>query len=61
MVVLSPHFDDAIFSLGQHLIDWIKQGKKIKVINVFTKKIDKGRESNDNGFFGVRNGELGSS
>ena len=47
MVVLSPHFDDAIFSLGQHLIDWIKQGKKIKVINVFTKKIDKGRESND--------------
>ena len=46
MVVLSPHFDDAIFSLGQHLIDWIKQGKKIKVINVFTKKIDKGRESN---------------
>ena len=37
VVVLSPHLDDAVFSLGQHLIEWIEQGKKIKIINIFTK------------------------
>lgn len=47
MVVLSPHFDDAIFSVGQHLIDGVKEGKKIKVINIFTKEIDKYRNKSD--------------
>ena len=37
MVVLSPHLDDAVLSLGQHIIEWKKEGKRIKVITVFTK------------------------
>lgn len=36
VVVLSPHLDDAVFSLGQHLIDWRGCGKKIKVVNIFS-------------------------
>ena len=34
-LILSPHPDDAVFSLGQHLINWTKSGKTIKIINVF--------------------------
>lgn len=37
IVVLSPHLDDAVLSLGQHIIKWKKEGKKIKVVTVFTK------------------------
>lgn len=37
IVVVSPHLDDAILSLGQHLVRWKKEGKKLKVITVFTK------------------------
>lgn len=35
--ILSPHLDDAVLSLGEHIINWKKQGKKIVVITVFTK------------------------
>jgi LmbE family N-acetylglucosaminyl deacetylase len=37
IIVLSPHMDDAVLSLGQHIINWKKQGRDIKVVTVFTK------------------------
>lgn len=37
IVVLSPHLDDAVLSLGSHIIKWKKEGKKIKVITVFNR------------------------
>lgn len=37
IVVLSPHLDDAVLSLGSHIIKWKKEGKKVKVITVFNK------------------------
>ncbi len=29
--------DDAVLSLGQHILEWKKQGKKVRVVTVFTK------------------------
>lgn len=37
VIVFSPHFDDAILSMGGLLSHFVKSGKNIKVINVFTK------------------------
>lgn len=37
ILVLSPHLDDAVLSLGSHIIKWKKEGKKIKVITVFNR------------------------
>jgi len=37
LVVLSPHLDDAVLSLGQHILKWKKEGKKVKIITIFTK------------------------
>jgi LmbE family N-acetylglucosaminyl deacetylase len=37
IVVLSPHLDDAVLSLGQHIIKWKNEGKKIRIVTVFTK------------------------
>lgn len=37
LYILSPHLDDAVLSLGEHIIDWKKQGKKIKIVTIFTK------------------------
>lgn len=37
IVILSPHFDDAVLSLGQHMVNWKSEGRKIKVITVFTR------------------------
>ena len=34
-LIISPHPDDAVFSLGQHIINWLKLGKNVKIINVF--------------------------
>ncbi|KKQ30188.1 MAG: hypothetical protein US68_C0016G0011 [Candidatus Shapirobacteria bacterium GW2011_GWE1_38_10] len=36
IVILSPHMDDAVLSLGQHLVNWQKENKKIKIITVMT-------------------------
>ncbi len=36
ILVFSPHFDDAIFSMGSLLTTLVNLNKKIKVINVFT-------------------------
>lgn len=36
MVILSPHMDDAVLSLGQHIVNWQKKNKKIKIITVMT-------------------------
>jgi LmbE family N-acetylglucosaminyl deacetylase len=36
IVVFSPHMDDAVFSMGSILLEWIHQGKSIKIISVFT-------------------------
>jgi LmbE family N-acetylglucosaminyl deacetylase len=37
MIILSPHIDDSVLSLGGLIFEKIKQGEKIKIINVFTK------------------------
>lgn len=34
--IFSPHIDDAIFSLGGSILNWIKQGLSVKVHNIFT-------------------------
>lgn len=43
MVVISPHLDDAVLSLGQHIINWKRENKKILIVTVFT---DFGKENN---------------
>lgn len=37
IIILSPHMDDAILSLGQHILRWKRENKKIKIINIFTR------------------------
>lgn len=37
IVVLSPHLDDAVLSLGSHIVKWKKEGKKVKVVTIFNK------------------------
>ena len=34
VVILSPHMDDAVLSLGQHILKWKKEDKKIKIITM---------------------------
>lgn len=34
--VLSPHFDDAVLSCGQHILEWQAAGYEVEVITVFT-------------------------
>jgi LmbE family N-acetylglucosaminyl deacetylase len=36
IVILSPHRDDAVFSLGMSLVKWSRLDFKLKVINFFT-------------------------
>lgn len=38
-IVLSPHIDDAILSLGGSIINWINSGYQVQVINIFSKSI----------------------
>jgi LmbE family N-acetylglucosaminyl deacetylase len=35
-VILSPHIDDAILSLGGSIINWLDQGDNIRVANIFS-------------------------
>lgn len=37
IIILSPHLDDAVLSLGEHILKWKKEGKKVTVITVFTR------------------------
>lgn len=37
VIFVSPHFDDAVLSCGQLMTELSKKGKRIKVVNVFTK------------------------
>jgi hypothetical protein len=34
-LIIVPHPDDAVASLGQHIINWLRQGKTVKIITVF--------------------------
>jgi LmbE family N-acetylglucosaminyl deacetylase len=34
--VFSPHFDDAVLSCGQHILEWQAAGYQVEVVNVFT-------------------------
>lgn len=36
IIVLSPHLDDAVLSLSDHISNWKKQGKLVKIITIFT-------------------------
>lgn len=36
ITILSPHLDDAALSLGEHILDWKKQGKSIQIVNCFS-------------------------
>jgi LmbE family N-acetylglucosaminyl deacetylase len=37
VIVLSPHMDDAVLSVSDHILDWKRQGKQVRVVTVFTK------------------------
>lgn len=34
-LVVSPHFDDAVFSIAEHMITWIEDGHEVQVLVVF--------------------------
>src|SRR5688572_3190266 len=34
--VFSPHFDDAVLSCGQHILNWQAAGHHVEIITVFT-------------------------
>lgn len=36
IVVVEPHADDAYLSLHQHMVDWVKEGKKVVILTVFS-------------------------
>ncbi|MBI9053914.1 MAG: PIG-L family deacetylase [Bacteroidales bacterium] len=36
-VIFSPHIDDAILSIGGHILNLIRKGKELKVIYIFSK------------------------
>lgn len=36
IVVVEPHADDAYLSMHQHMVDWIKEGKKVIILTVFS-------------------------
>lgn len=36
IAVVEPHADDAYLSLHQHMVDWIKEGKKVIILTVFS-------------------------
>jgi LmbE family N-acetylglucosaminyl deacetylase len=35
--IFSPHFDDAILSCGEHILEWLAAGNEVKVYTIFTK------------------------
>lgn len=36
ILVVEPHADDAYLSMHQHMVDWIKEGKKVVILTVFS-------------------------
>jgi LmbE family N-acetylglucosaminyl deacetylase len=36
IVILSPHLDDAVLSLGEHILRWKRSNKKIHIVNIFS-------------------------
>lgn len=36
IVILSPHMDDAALSLGQHIMNWVKENKSVKIVTIMT-------------------------
>lgn len=36
VVVVEPHADDAYLSVHQHMVDWIKEGRKVIIATVFS-------------------------
>ena len=37
LAVLSPHLDDAVLGCGDHIFDWKKKKKGIRVVTIFTR------------------------
>ena len=37
IAVLSPHLDDAVLDCGDHIFDWKKKKKDIRVVTIFTR------------------------
>jgi LmbE family N-acetylglucosaminyl deacetylase len=35
ILVLSPHFDDAVFSVCEHMVGWIEDGHHVEILTVF--------------------------
>ena len=38
-IILSPHIDDAILSLGGSILKWIGEGLSVKVVNIFSRSL----------------------
>jgi len=38
-IIFSPHVDDAMFSLGGAIINWVEQGLSVRIINVFSNSV----------------------
>lgn len=36
IVVVEPHADDAYLSCHQHIVDWLKEGKTVTIVTVFS-------------------------
>jgi LmbE family N-acetylglucosaminyl deacetylase len=35
IAVISPHLDDAAFSLTEHILTWVAEGQRVKIVTVF--------------------------
>jgi LmbE family N-acetylglucosaminyl deacetylase len=35
IAVISPHLDDAAFSLTEHILTWVAEGEQVKIVTVF--------------------------
>jgi len=45
VVVIEPHADDAYLSMHQHMVDWIKEGRKVIILTVFSGTRKRARDS----------------
>ena len=34
--IISPHIDDAMLSLGGSILNWLKEGEQVRIIDVFS-------------------------
>lgn len=45
IVVIEPHGDDAFLSLHQHMVNWVKEGKRVIIVTVLSGTRKRARDS----------------